>query len=516
MVYQSPFFWGALIVLGLVAGYFIRQLIAAKQLNSVEQKIRRQIEEAKTKAKEIVLEAQEKSTSLLEEVKKEERERKVQIDRSEERLLKKEEVLEKQAADLKFQNEHIDQEIDKLKTAKAKIDELKQKIETETEKIAGLTAVEAKEKLLKDVQEKYREELIQSFQKLEKEKKEELEKKSVEIMTTAIQRYARSHVAEITTTIFHLPDEELKGKIIGREGRNIRTLERLTGVELVIDEAPDSIMISSFDPMRREIARLALEKLIKDGRIQPVKIEEKVEEAKQEITKRMVELGEQAAYEVGIYNLPKEIIHLLGRLHFRTSYGQNVLTHSVEVSHLAGMLAAELANLTESGGGISVEFAKKAALLHDIGKAIDHEVQGNHVELGQKILKKYGIEEEVIKAMESHHEDYPFAIPEAYIVAAADAISAARPGARQDSLENYIKRLGDLEQIATSFEGVKNAYAVSAGRELRIFVIPEKIDDFGALQLARDVANKIESELKYPGEIKINVIREVRAVEYAR
>jgi len=516
MVYQSPFFWGVLTVLGLVAGYFIRQLIAAKQLNSVEQKIRRQIEEAKTKAKEIVLEAQEKSTSLLEEVKKEERERKIQIDRSEERLLKKEEAFEKQAVDLKSQNEHIDQEIEKLKTAKAKIDELKQKIETEMEKIAGLTAVEAKEKLLKDIQEKYRDELIQTFQKLEKEKKEELEKKSVEIMTTAIQRYARSHVAEITTTIFHLPDEELKGKIIGREGRNIRTLERLTGVELVIDEAPDSIMISSFDPMRREIARLALEKLIKDGRIQPVKIEEKVEEAKQEITKRMVELGEQAAYEVGIYNLPKEIIHLLGRLHFRTSYGQNVLTHSIEVSHLAGMLAAELANFTESGGGISAEIAKKAALLHDIGKAIDHEVQGNHVELGQKILKKYGIEEEVIKAMESHHEDYPFAMPEAYIVAAADAISAARPGARQDSLENYIKRLGDLEQIATSFEGVKNAYAVSAGRELRIFVIPEKIDDFGALQLARDIANKIESELKYPGEIKINVIRELRAVEYAR
>ena len=307
------------------------------------------------------------------------------------------------------------------------------------------------------------------------------------------------------------PDENkanLKGKIIGREGRNIRTIERLTGVELVIDETPETIIISSFDPMRREIAKLALQKLIKDGRIQPAKIEEKVEEAKNEIENRIYELGEEAAYEVGIYDLPKEIIQLLGRLSFRTSFGQSVLTHSIEMAHLAGMIAAEL--------GADVEIAKRGALLHDIGKAIDHEVPGTHVELGRKILKKYGVDEGVIKAMESHHEEYPFSTPESFIVAAADVLSAARPGARRGTLESYIKRLEDLEKIATSFPGVKQAYAVSAGRELRVFVVPEQIDDFRALQLARDIASKIESELKFPGEIKVNVIREMRAVEYAR
>ncbi|MEK7496005.1 MAG: ribonuclease Y, partial [Patescibacteria group bacterium] len=342
----------------------------------------------------------------------------------------------------------------------------------------------------------------------EKSRREEIERQSVEIITTAIQRYARSHVAEITTSVFNLGDEDLKGKIIGREGRNIRALERATGVEFIIDEAPDSIVISSFDPARREVARMALSKLIKDGRIQPAKIEEKVEEAKQELSKKIMEIGENAAYEVGIYDLPKEIIQLLGRLHFRFSYGQNALIHSIETAYLSSMIAAEL--------GLNVEVAKKAALLHDIGKAIDHEVQGSHVELGRKILKKYGVSEEVIKAMEAHHEEYPFASPEAYVVAAADALSGARPGARRDTVENYLKRLGELEKIATNFEGVKSAYAISAGRELRIFVTPEKIDDFRALQLAKDIAAKIESELKYPGEIKVNVIREVRAVEYAR
>jgi len=300
----------------------------------------------------------------------------------------------------------------------------------------------------------------------------------------------------------------LKGKIIGKEGRNIRTLERVTGVEIIVDETPGAITISSFDPMRREIAKLALEKLIKDGRIQPAKIEEQCEAAKAEINDRLKRAGEEAAYELGILDLPREIILLLGRLMFRTSYGQNVLNHSVEVAHIAGMLAAELK--------ANVDIAKRGALLHDIGKAVDHEVQGTHVEIGRKILKKYGVNELVIRAMEAHHEDYPYAIPEAYIVAAADAISAARPGARRDSLENYVKRLEDLEAIATGFPGVKNVYAISAGREIRVFVEPEKIDDFAALRLAKDIAGKIESELRYPGEIKVNVIREIRAVEYAK
>jgi len=508
MVYQNPIFWGVLIILGIVIGYFIRQLIATRAANSIEQKIKRQLEEARSKAKEIILEAQEKATALLEEAKKEERENKIQLGRLEERLLKKEEQLERQETDLKKREEQINQDIEKLKGVKSEIEQLKQKVVLELEKIAGLSTEQAKELLFKNLQEKHQEELLTTLQKLNKERRDEIERRALEIMTTAIQRYARSHVGEITTTAFTLTDEDLKGKIIGREGRNIRALERATGVELIIDETPETIVISSFDPVRREVAKLALQKLIKDGRIQPAKIEEKVEEAKQELSKRITELGENAAYETGIYDLPKEIIQLLGRLYFRLSYGQNVLIHSIEAAYLAEMMASEL--------GCNTEVAKKAGLLHDIGKAIDHEVEGSHVELGRRILKKYGISEEIIKAMEAHHEEYPFASPEAYIVAAADALSAARPGARRDTLENYLKRLEDLEKIALSFDGVKNAYAISAGRELRIFVIPEKIDDFKALQLARDIANKIESELKYPGEIKVNVIREVRAVEYAR
>lgn len=508
MIYQNPAFWLALVSAGIVIGYFARQFIAARRASSLEERLRRQSEEAKVKAKELVLEAQERATALLEEVKKEERESKSQLARLEERLLRKEELLEKQTADLRSRENQIASDVEKLKAIKLEIEELKQKAVRELEKVAGFSATQAKAELLKDIESVYSQELTATVQKLEKERREEIEKKSVEIMTTVIQRYARTHVAEITTSVFSLSDEDLKGKIIGREGRNIRALERATGVEFVIDETPDSIVISSFDPVRREIAKLALEKLIKDGRIQPAKIEEKVEEAKQELGKRIAELGENAAYEVGVFDLPKEIIQLLGRLNFRSSYGQNVLMNSIEAAHLSGMLASEL--------GLNVEVAKKAALLHDIGKAIDHEVSGSHVELGRKILKKYGIDEAVIRAMEAHHEEYPFASPEAYVVATADTLSASRPGARRDTLENYIKRLEDLEKIALGFPGVKTAYAISAGREIRVFVTPEKIDDFAALQLARNIALKIESELKYPGEIKVNVIREIRAVEYAK
>lgn len=508
MNYLNPVIGAILILLGAVLGYFIRQFIVTRRASSIEQKIRRQIEDAKTKAKELILEAQGKAATLLEEVKKEERETKVQLGRLEERLIKKEELIEKQSSDLKLKENLLNQDIEKLKGVKTEIEELRKKETKELEKIASLSSEEAKEILIKNIQTSYQQELISAVQKLERERREEIEKRSLDIMTTAMQRYARTHVAEVTTTVFSLKDEDLKGKIIGREGRNIRALERATGVEFVIDETPDSIVISSFDPVRREIAKLALEKLIKDGRIQPAKIEEKVDEAKQELNKKIAEIGEAAAYEVGIYDLPKEILQLLGRLHFRLSYGQNVLLNSIEAAHLASMIASEL--------GINTEVAKKAALLHDIGKAIDHEVQGSHVELGRKILKKYGIPDEVIAAMEAHHEEYPFASPEAYVVAAADALSASRPGARRDTLENYLKRLGDLEKIATGFPGVKNAYAISAGREIRVFVTPEKIDDFGALQLAKNIAGKIQSDLKYPGEIKVNVIREVRAVEYAK
>jgi len=505
---QDPILLGIFLLVGGVVGYVVRQNFASKLKNSVEQKVKERLEEAKIKASELILEAQTKSASLIEESKKEERERKNQLDRLEERLITKEEVVGKEAQDVRAKESRLGEEIEKLKVKEVETLELRNKAEEEIKKIARLTTEEAKEIIIRKVQENSQKELAQMVQKLEKERTQELEKKSLDIMTIAIQRYSRSHVAEVTTAIFNLTSEDLKGKIIGREGRNIKALERLTGVELIVDEAPDYLVISSFDPMRREIARVALEKLVKDGRIQPAKIEEKVEEAKQEINKRIMEIGEEAVYEVGIYDLPKEIIQLLGRLHFRTSYGQNVLVHSIEAAHMASMIAAEL--------GINAELAKKAALLHDIGKAIDHEVEGSHVELGQKILQKYNINEAVIHAMESHHEDYPFSTPESFIVAAADALSASRPGARRDSVENYIKRLKELEEIAFKFGGVKNAYAISAGRELRIFVIPEKIDDFGAYQLAKDIAAKVEAELKYPGEIKVNVIRETRAVEYAR
>ena len=506
----NSIFWLALILVGGLLGYLVRHLSSYRLKDSFEEKIKNQLDEAKSKAKEIVLEAQGKSAGIIEETKKEERERKSQMDKLEERIAKKEELAEKQINDLRAKESELSRVAEGVKKSQLEIEGLAKKAEEEIEKRAGLTPEEAKEIILKKTREKYQEDLISTVQKLERERKEEIEKKSLEIISTALGRYSRSHISEMTTSVFPLENEDLKGKIIGREGRNIKALERATGVEFIIDEAPDYIVISSFDPMRREIANLALKKLIKDGRIQPARIEEKVEEAKQEINKRITEIGEEAVYEVGIYDLPKEIIQLVGRLHFRTSYGQNALVHSIEVAHLSGMIASEL------GVGVNADVAKKAGLLHDIGKAIDHEVQGNHVELGQKILKKYGVSDDVINAMLAHHEDYPFSTPESFIIAAADALSAARPGARRENMETYIKRLEDLEKIATAFEGVKAAYAISGGREIRIFVVPEKIDDFGAFQLARDIAAKIEGELKYPGEIKVNIIREIRAVEYAK
>lgn len=487
---SNPFILGGVLIAGIVGGYLVASFLTSRKVKGELQQ------------------AEKKGQQLLEEAKKESRERKVQIDRQEERVVKKEEELERERKDIRSKEEQLAERLKELDPMKAELQELKKRTLTDLEKLAGLSAEEAKQKLSKEVEQVYREDLIKTIQKMEKEKREEIEKKGVEIITGALQRYSRSHVADATTTVFHLANEEMKGKIIGREGRNIRTLERATGVEVMIDETPEAIILSSFDPLRREIAKVALEKLIKDGRIQPAKIEEKVEEAKQELTKRMFEIGEQAALEIGIIDLPKEILQLLGRLHFRTSYGQNVLVHSVEMAHICGIMAAELK--------LNVDVAKRGALLHDIGKAISHEVEGTHVELGRKILKKYNIDERVIKAMESHHEEYPFSTSESFLVAAADILSAARPGARRDTVENYLKRLENLEKIAVGFAGVKAAYALSAGREIRVFVIPEKIDDFGAFQMAKDIAAKIQSELKYPGEIKVNVIRETRAVEFAK
>jgi ribonuclease Y len=496
------------IVVGAVLGFVLYQIKINRETESLAHKTREKLKESEEKAKEIILEAKEKAASILAEAQKEERDRKNQIASMEARLLRREELLDQKLSQITETENQLKTKETNLKNLEEEIQKIKLEEEKRLEEISGLSPERAKEELISRIKEKNKEELKQILEKFYKEQKDEVEKKAIEIITTALQRYARSHISEITTTIFPINNEDIKGKIIGREGRNIRTIERLTGVELIIDETPDSIVISSYDPYRRELANLALQKLIKDGRIQPAKIEEKVEEARQELDKRIIEIGEAAAMDVGVYDLPKELIQILGRLNFRTSYGQNVLEHSIEMAHIAGMIAAEL--------GLRIDVAKKGALLHDIGKAIDHEVEGNHLELGIKLLRKYGVDEQVILAMQSHHDSYPYEIPEAYVVSAADAISAARPGARRDTLENYIKRLSDLEKIATSFPGVKQAYAISAGRELRVFVAPEKIDDFGALELARAIANRIQTELKYPGEIKVNVIRETRAVEYAK
>jgi len=498
----------AILILGIFIGYLIRQNIVRRQIDSAEQKIKIQLEEAKTKAKEIILTAKDKAATILDDAQKEEKERKRELSSFEQRLNRREELLNQKLSETEEKNRSLEENIKKVREIKEKVEEIRGEAQKELERIANLTKEQAIKELFNKLEVAHRQEITELLKRMEKEKRDEIEKQALDILETAIQRFGRSVSSEVTTSNFTIPNEELKGKIIGREGRNIRTLERLTGVEVIIDETPDTITLSSFDPLRRELAKIALEKLIKDGRIQPAKIEEKVEEAQKELTEKIKEAGENAAYELGILDLPKEIIYLLGRLNYRTSYGQNVLQHSIEAAHLAKMIAAEL--------GANVEIAKKAALLHDIGKAIDHEVEGTHIELGRKILQKYDISEEIIKAVEAHHEDYPFETPEAYIVAAAEAISASRPGARRDNLEDYLKRLENLEKIALSFDGVQKAYAIQAGRELRVFVVPEKIDDLGTLNLAKQIANRIHNELNYPGEIKVNVIRESRAVEYAR
>ncbi len=499
---------GVLILLGVFVGYSIRELISRISANSAEVKVRRLLESARAEAKEVLIEAKDRAVKVLEEAKVEEKERKIVIQRTEDRLLSREELFEKKISDVEQKNKTVDEEIERLKIVKVQIEKSNQKIQGELERVANMSREAAKEELIAKIEHEHKDDLVRALMKLERDKQEQIERKTSEIVTSAIQRYARSHVSDITTSYLSLPSEDLKGKIIGREGRNIRTFERLTGVELIMDESPDVIVFSSFDPVRREVARMAMEKLVRDGRIQPAKIEEKIEEARQEMTEKMREAGEAAAYEVGVLDLPRELIILLGRLNFRTSFGQNVLMHSIEMAHISGMLAQEL--------GLRVDIAKKGALLHDIGKAVDHEIQGTHVNIGKKILQKYGVSDDVIKSMHSHHEEYPVEVPEAYIVNAADVISAGRPGARRETLEFYIKRLEGLEKIANSFEGVEKVYAIQAGREVRVFVVPDKIDDLAAATLARDIAKRIEADLKYPGEIKVNVIRETRAIEYAR
>lgn len=493
---------------GAVLGYFARQTIARKKAGTIEAKLAKLIEDAKREAKDILLRAKDKAVKVLEEVKKEERERQEHIRKMEERLGEREQSIEHQNQELQRKFQELKIKAQKIKKLSEEIEELRQKELANLEKIAKMTQGEAREELL-SLAEKENEQVLKArLDKLAKDQKEELAKKAREIMILAMQRYAASQAAEVTTSTVSLPSDELKGRIIGKEGRNIKTLERLTGIEIIVDDTPEAIIISGFDPIRRQVAKVALEKLIADGRIQPARIEEAVEKAKGEISEKIQEAGEAAIYDTGIVGLESRLVRILGRLRFRTSYGQNILLHSIEVAHLAGGIAAEL--------GANVSLAKKAGLLHDIGKAVDHEIQGSHVEIGKMILQKFNMPEEVIETMQSHHEEYPHANIEGAIIQVADALSGARPGARKDTLEAYLRRLEELEQIANTFSGVEKSYAIQAGREIRIFVQPEKISDLEAKKLARQIADRIQEELKYPGEIKVNVIREMRVVEYAR
>ncbi|EKE16040.1 MAG: hypothetical protein ACD_11C00054G0030 [uncultured bacterium] len=507
---------GILFLFGILAalagggflGYLVRQSIAKKQLSTAEGKAEKILEEAEKKSQETVLDAKNKAVEILEEAKKKEKVREDQILRLEQRLEKREETLDIKLEELEKGRNILEQRAAEIRKIKQETEEIRKKEMERLEKIAGLSKEQAKNILLQLTEDENRDLIAQKISKIERDGMRDLEKKAKDIMTSVIQKYAGSHASEVVTTTVSIPSDEVKGRIIGREGRNIKTLEKMTGVEIIVDDTPEAVVISGFDPVRREITRIALEKLIGDGRIHPTKIEEAVEFAKREIENKIKEAGEAASYDVGVAGIDPKLVSILGRLRYRTSFGQNALLHSLEVAHLSGALAAEL--------GADVAIAKKAGLFHDIGKAVGHDVQGTHVEIGIKILQKFDMPKEVIDAVKSHHEDYPFESQESFIVAAADAISASRPGARKDTLENYLKRLGELESVANSFAGVEKTYAIQAGREIRVFVKPEEVDDLGAIRMAREIADKIEQELKYPGEIKVNVLRETRSVEFAR
>lgn len=478
------------------------------QRGSVELRIKQMELHAREEAKKITEEAENKAEETLKETRAEFKEKEEKIKKTEDRLIKKEEFLDKRQLDIDKEIEQVKERVSEIKTIREKAEALEKERYKELQKVSKLTEEEAKESLIIEIEKEFEEDMTVRLQKLENNGSEKLETRAKEILTSSIQRLANSVSSEIFSTTVAIPSDEIKGKIIGKEGRNIKAFERVSGVEIIVDDTPGLITISSYDSVRRQVARVALENLIADGRIQPAKIEEMMEKAKQEINKIIKEKGEAAAYECGVFNLDPRIVSILGRLHFRTSYGQNVLQHSVEMSHIAGMLATEI--------GANVAVAKAGALLHDIGKAVDHEIAGTHVDIGRRILQKFGADEKIIRAMESHHGEYPYSTLESYIVQSADAISGARPGARRDSVENYLKRLGELEAIATSVPGVEKAYALQAGRELRIFVTPAQVNDLQAKTLARDIAVRIENELKYPGEIRVVVIRESRTIEFAR
>ncbi len=493
---------------GIAFGYFLRWIISLGRRGSMELDIKQKMLEAQEEASRVRTEAEQEAEEILETARKEIKEKEEKTLKLEERLLKREEFLDNRQTDLDSENENIKEKIKDIESLKGKAEVLLTERQDKLQKISGLSKEEAKEEVLKIAEKNAESDIESRLRKLEMEGEERLGNRAREILATSIQRLATDVPAELMTTSVPIPSEEIKGKIIGKEGRNIKSFERATGVEVIIDDTPGTITLSSFDPVRRQIARVALEELIKDGRIQPAKIEEIVEKAKVDINTIIKQKGEEAAYECGIFNLDQRVIAVLGRLHFRTSYGQNVLQHSIEMAHIARMIAEEL--------GADENVAKTGALLHDIGKALDHEVQGTHVEIGRRILQKFGVSNEVVKAMQAHHGEYPYETVESVIVQIADKISGSRPGARRDTAENYVKRLKELEAIAQEFNGVEKAYALQAGREIRVFVSPEAIGDVEAKDLARNIALKIEKDLKYPGEIKVTVIRETRITEFAR
>mgnify|MGYP000545025194 FL=1 len=494
------------------AGILYRKKVAEKQIGSAEEEAKRIINEAikggENRKREMLLEAKEEIHKSRSEYEREVKERRAEVSKQERRLQQKEEALDKKIDLHEKKEDELAKRIAAIDKKQEEVESLKRSQMEVLEKISGLTQEEAKAYILKGVEENVRHETAMKIKEIEAQMKEEADQTAREIIATAIQRCAADHAAETTVSVVPLPNDEMKGRIIGREGRNIRTLETITGVDLIIDDTPEAITVSSFDPVRREVARLALEKLIADGRIHPTRIEDMVEKARREVDHTIKVEGERATFETGVHNLHPELIKLLGRQKYRTSYGQNVLNHSIEVAHIAGLMASEL--------GVDVTLAKRAGLLHDLGKSVDHEMEGSHVQLGVELAKKYKENPVVINAIEAHHGDVEPQTVIACLVQAADAISAARPGARRENVENYIRRLEKLEELTNSFPGVEKAYAIQAGREVRVMVKPEEVTEDNMILLAHDLAKKIESELEYPGQIKVNVIRETKAVEYAK
>lgn len=493
---------------GIVLGYVLRLLIALGQRGSLELEVKQKMLEAKERAARVIEDAEDRAKTLEQERMKPLRELEEKLAKISERVARREEFLDEREHNLSEEADDVKNRENEVANLKREALALVEARRQELARVAHLSESEAKSALMKDLEGSQEESVLARLQKLETQGRERLDEKARSILLSIIHRMAANVNSDVMTLSLSIPSEEVKGKIIGKEGRNIKAFERATGVDVLIDDAPDKITLSSFDPIRRHTAKLALESLIEDGRIQPAKIEEAVEKAKAQIADMIKQKGDEAAYEVGVVGLDSRLIALLGRLHFRTSYGQNVLQHSIEMAHFAGMLASEL--------GADADVAKAGALLHDIGKAVDHEVEGTHVEIGRRILEKFGVDKAIIQAMQSHHEEYPYETPESMIVQVADSLSAGRPGARRDTVERYLDRLTDLERIAQGYEGVEKVYAISAGREIRIFVNPGKVSDLAMHKMARDIAERVQKELKYPGEIKVNVIRENRVVEFAR